>query len=319
MTDAIYRSNKANAARRLRNALVAKIDKDEDGVLNDSERERAIALGLDPDQLFAKPFRYDLDEIVVAAQRAGLVSPSYTARAIRNEAWRAAQAETEEIMAPERDKTYSMIAWYRVPNYLEWATWQHGAKKLFVHVRYSLFFLIGNPSHWVPFFMCVYLAGLIVCLLLRGRRLLAAGLVSVAVFLGVMLITHLQWYRPAGLGFWPLENAGCWAFRVPYFLLILAAAISGVRRAGLLKKKWNALPFALLVLGLVLMAWGLAPGLKRTFYGYLLVPYPYVMGIKITLGARIGIVASGAVAFATGSSSAIIRTLRQRTPGLAAA
>ena len=255
MTDAIYHSNKANAARRLRNALVAKLDKDEDGVFNDSEGERAVALGLDPDQLFAKPFRYDLSEIVAAAQRADLVPPSYTARAIRKEAWRAAQAESEEIMAPEREKIESFITWYRVADYLDWRTWER-AFGLLLSEAYYPWWKLGDPVHLVPGLLAVFLAPAVAAQFVR-RKYVALGALAFWLVLAVVTIDRHVY----------------WAFSSPYsvcllgqLLLVGALLLSGVRSATRQARNPAAVRSLLVVFGATLICWGLGPALRNAVH-----------------------------------------------------
>jgi hypothetical protein len=299
MMDAIYRSNKVNAARRLRNALVAKLDKDEDGVFNDSERERAVALGLAPDQLFAKPFRYDLSEIVAAAQRSDLVPPSYTARVIRKAAWRAAQAETEEIMTPEREEIDSMLVWYRVPNYLEWATWKRGAVRLYEGVRFYWLYLLGNPVHWIPFLVSVYLLGLIVSLSFPHKVVVCAtGILSLA---GLAIVVVVTARGPAdNYGF--VNRSWLWMAPAGYLLLILAVLLAGSRAVRRRKLGRRAARRLVILLGALLLCWGgitsflpfrfVIESDSVTLYCQ---STSYLMGIKIPLGVRIAVAVSGAI------------------------
>ena len=267
VTHAICESHKANAVRRLRNALVAKLDKDDDGALNDSERQAAIALGLDPDQLFAIPFYYDLDEILAAAHRANLVPPSYTGRTIRVEALRLARIETEAIMTPEREKIDALLAWYRVPNYLEWATWRYGLAKFGEFIEYGAFGLIGNPWHWVPFLFTVYLIVLVAGLFFGRWHILTAVIVAILVWLAglaasrVLLMHSLRYYY--------YSSWGAWSASLGDLLFILTAAICGARRAARCAEKEKAIKIGRFTLGAVLVCWGLVASIaERFWYAY---------------------------------------------------
>jgi len=316
MANAIYRSNKANAVRRLRKALVAKIDKDENGILSESERQRAAALGLDPDQLSMNPFQANIEQVVGAAQHAGIVPTSYTARAVRKEAWDAAQAETKDIMVPQRQEINAMMVWYRRPNYLTWGAWENGITRFLQVLEWRFFYTLGNPSHWIPFFVSVYLLSLVACLLLWGNRALAASLLSLLIVLPVVLARMLQvpaerfeassigfsWYeicRPAG-----------------YFLLILSAAICGARRGYSLRGKKGAKALSLLALGLVLVAWSVSPGFKVpiTLYPDTVIWFedPSLMGVYVSPQLRIGMAAMGGVAFTAGVVVLIASKIRRQ-------
>jgi hypothetical protein len=73
MLNAIYRSNRAKATRRVQAAPTAKLDKDEDRVLVAAEDESPRAIRLDPEQPWAAPPQANLEQIAAAAQRANLI------------------------------------------------------------------------------------------------------------------------------------------------------------------------------------------------------------------------------------------------------
>lgn len=272
MLDAIYRSNRANATRRLRAALTTKLDTDEDGVLSDAEQESAQNIGLDPIQLTLPPLRVELEQLIPAAQRAGQVPLSYTPRALKKEAWRAALVETEEIMGPERRQLEAMLAWWRRPNYGSLSTWRTALAAFYEYVvLWGPYGLLGNPFHWIPFFAMTYLAALIAALLLRGRRAAAAILTAVIISGGInglwaAVLPHSIRIRDYWSGPFPI-NSLC---ITGDSLLILAAAIAGARRGARYSDRARPLHVSMLLLGAILLAWGILPtpgyGLRRGFW-----------------------------------------------------
>ncbi len=118
--------NAQNAAL-LRHLLWRELDRNGDGVLEASERERARAAGLDPSQLTAPVVRADLGHLAAAARALNLVPSWYTARSLQQEASYAARAKAEELdaewWAQVNARFAEVEAW---PDYTKWETWKNG-------------------------------------------------------------------------------------------------------------------------------------------------------------------------------------------------
>ncbi len=253
--NAIYHSNRANATRRLQAALVAKLDTDGDGVLGDAEQESARDIDLDPIQLALAPLHVDLEALVLASQRARLVPLSYTPRAIKKDAWRAALVEAEEIMAPEREKIESFIAWYRVPEYAEWRTWKHGFSLLLSQTYYP-WCALGDPFHLVPGLLAIFLAPAVAVQFVRRKYVVLGALAFWLVLVVVTIHRHLYWVFSSAYS----------ACLLGQLLLVGALLLAGVRRAMRQGKDPASVCFLLFVFGAILICWGLGPAVRNAVH-----------------------------------------------------
>jgi hypothetical protein len=259
VADAIYRSQKVGEVRRLQAALVERFDGDGDGVLSDAELGQAAELGIATECLTAHPLRASLDGLVAAAHKVELLPSTRSARGIRHAAWCASQDEVEQIMAPERARIDSLTAWWRVPGYTSVSTWRTGLRIFYERiVLWGAYGVLGNPFHWIPFFVMTYLVAMIAVILLRGRRV-AAALLTAAVVSGAInglwaaVLPHsVRWYHYA-------EGIDVRLLIAGDSLLILAVAIVGLRRGARSANRKRALHAAVVVLGLLFVAWGALP------------------------------------------------------------
>jgi len=312
VTHAIHRSHKANAVRRLRRVLVAKLDKDDDGTLDDSEREAAAALGLDPDQLRAKPFSYDLDEIVAAAHRADLVPPSYTGRTIRVEALRLARIETETIMAREREKIDALLVWYRVPNYLEWATWKNGIEVLSSYYWYPF----GHPLYWIPAFLFLFLTP-IVAQVFFDRKKVCLGITFLLLVLTAVALDRYRIWSGLDIHFSWIWNGLDFQFNgysleaLGQLLVVIALVVSGIRSGRRYERSMEATSCLLVCWGSVLFVWGLVPYL---FWSKL---DGAILGINFSTTTLLLLASFGVLAIVTGiaitRSPRLVRLMRLPT------
>ncbi|MBN1919085.1 MAG: hypothetical protein JW889_14360 [Verrucomicrobia bacterium] len=279
--------------RRLQTALVARFDEDSDGVLGASELEHMAALGIGAEHLTSHRFDASLDELVAAAHTVEILPRPQSAHDIRRSAWRVAQANLEETMAPVRAEIESLSAWWAWPDYTATSTWKAGLAAFYEQflLRY-IHVLLGNPFHWIPFLAATYLAALIAAILLRGRRVLAA-LVTTIVISGVV---NGLWavVLPHNIRAWGADGAvEYWLLICGDSLLILAVAIAGARRGASFSGRPTAFRVSLLLLGVLLVAWGILPtpgyALRPGFHWW----FPFLLSGEIRDGMKTWICAIG--------------------------
>jgi len=141
--------------------MLAKIDENRNGILDDNELPTAVELEVNPDIIQARVVDVKLDEIITAARKMDLGISIPSAVRIRKEAWFAAAGETKEIFDIQRrkinayfDESYSSI------NYGKWETWKSGFVNFFDSLQYNLANLSAVISMWIPWFLLVFIFSL---------------------------------------------------------------------------------------------------------------------------------------------------------------
>lgn len=251
------RACKAQEADRLRRALRAYLDADRDGMIRAEERARAQALGMDPAHLDGPVLKADLNSLVDAARRAGLVSASCTARRIRRQAFYVGRSEAEDALRPYKAEIEQFMArGWRVPGNWSVSSWWRGAVVLFSSGMHIL-----GVADWLTavgwLFLCYFAARLAVILAGEGaRRFAPSATPGLILVLGVLawLLHKPDWNDLAGLFFdWLaffVRTAGWAAFS-------FCAAYAGSRRVRAEEDRTTAALRTVAGLGGVIFAWGI--------------------------------------------------------------
>lgn len=243
---------KAAEADRLRRSLTIYLDVDASGRLDGDEAARAREIGLGPADLKSSALDLDLNVLVTAARRGGLVPAHYTAKCVRRAAFFTALGETEAFLRPWKAEIDGFMAdAYRVPGNWTLRSWCVAA---FWYVCIGMAFL--GVADWVTavawlLFCCL---GARLAVLLWGER---ARRIAPWVPAGVLLVlTFVARARGLDRGWteYLLRMAG-------WVVLSFLASYCGSRHD---KPGDRSTPKALRVgmyLGVVLLLWGVLAAL----------------------------------------------------------
>jgi len=237
---------KAREADRLRRALRVYLDANPDA-----------DTGLARSDLEGPALDADLNALVNAARRAGLVPASYSARSVRRSALSVSRSEADEIFVPARRDVRRMFA-EAGPSPRNWSvsSWWQTALALF-----GVGMQVLGLADWVTavgwLFLCYFAARLAVILAGEGaRRFAAPATPALILALGVLawLLHKPDWSNLASLFFdW-------WAFFVRaagWAVFSFCAAYAGSRSVRADVDRTTAALRAVPRLGGVIFSWGI--------------------------------------------------------------
>jgi len=190
-------------AQRLRMELWRELDSNGDRALDDEERERALAVGLAPEQLTCPSIHADLEQLGQAARRLNLLPASYSTKRVRRQARLWALGEAERLVKPSHEVIEALLRDREPLDYTKWQTWRRGIGLFFG----GLSSVFGMPWDAITWLLGSFLIAGVCSLAVRRHRPtagFAVGVLVVAVTVcllrGVRLGERYEWLRWLGYG-----------------------------------------------------------------------------------------------------------------------
>lgn len=250
---ALERYYRSEEVYRLQMALRREIDADRNGTIDSAEEARALAAGLDLNQLNERAFRADLEHLAQAAKRLELVPASYSAREVRRRARHSAVAESRRILEPYHKKIEAAFnEYYSWPDYTKWSTWKRGISMFFSGL---LRYCYGYVRPAFPSLVLCFLVTTFVCLTCpRRRRVIGfctGGLLALATVLVLwQFLAKSQDWRGG-------TEYTYWLYGVAVICFGAVVGDTAGRVAAPVKRRMRAAFTTTLFAGIILAVWGL--------------------------------------------------------------